>query len=104
MLHAEAYEVKILMYLIAERIINAIASVFCGIVPIKVLPKLVTANVGSHIHVSFSLHDERVIDICRKQIQFMLRDNHLRKNMEAATNVTGAITGLRRVKYACQIG
>lgn len=103
--YAETYtEMKILKFLIAGKELNEIASGLCGIVPVRVVPKLVKVMVGGHIQVSFSLHDEKVINISCKPTQCSIRGNYFAKYMEGVTNVADEISGLRSVKYACHIG
>lgn len=103
--YAEAdTEVKIRKLLIEKKEFNEIIAGMSGIVPIKIIPKLIIVNVGRHVQVSFNVHEDKVINISCKPIELESRGNHFKKYMEAVTNFADVISGIRRLKYVRNIG
>lgn len=103
--YAEAdTEVKIRKLLIEKKELNEIVSGISGIVPIKIVPKLIIVDVGRHVQVSFSIHEDKVINISCKPVHLAYRGNHFVKYMEAVTNFADVISGIRELKYVRNIG
>lgn len=97
-------KVKIAKFLTAGKEINAILSGLCGITPVRVAPTQVVVNVGGYIQVSFSLHEEKVINVSCKTVLCASGSVHLQKYMEGVLNVANEMSEVRQVKYARNIG